>query len=356
MAITFNPYTKTVLIEAPQTEITVQDLQRAIREWEASSEGIDNDIICNATGKDSLGGNRYTGITLTLINNWRVKFEDRPGPETVQCKITDGNLVAINDYGNTPIMPSTYTQVMIYQSTAPALIVYGEEGGGGGTGVWKKYSSGTIQADGNEQTLIDVSNEDGIAVCGWLNLEELQASDAVKIKAYAWINDEGGILYAVDDYVGVQSTPALRIHELVGTRIKITLQQYAGVYRGFDYEFYTMELELTPEQIADAVWDEAKAGHVVAGSFGEEVQSHSTTQELTDIGAVLSQAIDSVEEIVTYIKRVMGNRMTWDSVNKRFEIWNDEGTEVILRFQPQDKNGNLITMPDSVIAQRTKIE
>jgi hypothetical protein len=36
----------------------------------------------------------------------------------------------------------------------------------------------------------------------------------------------------------------------------------------------------TPADVADAVWDEAKAGHVVAGSFGEEVQSHSTSAEV----------------------------------------------------------------------------
>ena len=32
---------------------------------------------------------------------------------------------------------------------------------------------------------------------------------------------------------------------------------------------------------ADAVWDEAKAGHVGAGSFGEEVQLHSLSTEIS---------------------------------------------------------------------------
>lgn len=35
-----------------------------------------------------------------------------------------------------------------------------------------------------------------------------------------------------------------------------------------------------PADIADAVWDEAKAGHVGVGSFGEEVQSHATQAEI----------------------------------------------------------------------------
>jgi len=41
----------------------------------------------------------------------------------------------------------------------------------------------------------------------------------------------------------------------------------------------------TPAAIADAVWDEAKAGHVAVGSFGEEVQGHATPAEvLTEVG------------------------------------------------------------------------
>ena len=54
----------------------------------------------------------------------------------------------------------------------------------------------------------------------------------------------------------------------------------------------------TPAAIADAVWDEAKAGHVAGGSFGEEVQSHATQAEiLSDAtpfpGARIDAAISS---------------------------------------------------------------
>jgi hypothetical protein len=37
---------------------------------------------------------------------------------------------------------------------------------------------------------------------------------------------------------------------------------------------------LTVDAIADGVWDEAKSGHVAAGSFGEEVQAHPTAAEV----------------------------------------------------------------------------
>lgn len=39
----------------------------------------------------------------------------------------------------------------------------------------------------------------------------------------------------------------------------------------------------TSAAIADAVWDEAKAGHVGAGSFGEEVQAHALTSEVSAV-------------------------------------------------------------------------
>ena len=43
---------------------------------------------------------------------------------------------------------------------------------------------------------------------------------------------------------------------------------------------------LSAASVADAVWDEAVAGHVGAGSFGAEVQSHALTSELpTNFGA-----------------------------------------------------------------------
>lgn len=39
----------------------------------------------------------------------------------------------------------------------------------------------------------------------------------------------------------------------------------------------------TAAAVADAVWDEAKAGHVGAGSFGEEVQAHSLSSEVSAV-------------------------------------------------------------------------
>lgn len=50
-------------------------------------------------------------------------------------------------------------------------------------------------------------------------------------------------------------------------------------------------------EIAAAVWDEAKAGHVAAGSFGEEVQSHATNAEVVADGDVTQAAIAALNNL-----------------------------------------------------------
>ena len=53
----------------------------------------------------------------------------------------------------------------------------------------------------------------------------------------------------------------------------------------------------TAAAIADAVWDEAKSGHVISGSFGEEVQAHALSSEVSalndiDAATVNAQVLD----------------------------------------------------------------
>lgn len=49
----------------------------------------------------------------------------------------------------------------------------------------------------------------------------------------------------------------------------------------------------TVDQIADAVWDEAKAGHVAAGSFGEEVQAHALSTEVTALNDLSAAQVNA---------------------------------------------------------------
>jgi len=78
--------------------------------------------VTEATGKDDLGGGRYTAITLKLLGGWRLKFEDRATLTT--CQVTGGNLLAVDEAGAPiyPIAPATNVTATIVQSTAASLI------------------------------------------------------------------------------------------------------------------------------------------------------------------------------------------------------------------------------------------
>jgi hypothetical protein len=121
MAIVFHKDERVILIEAPDSNITIQELVDAIRAYEKTDEGVVLPQIANASGKEDLGGGVLVGITLELLDNWRVQFEARPGPETIACRISGGNLVAINDYNNDPVKPSSYVFVTLTSSSSATI-------------------------------------------------------------------------------------------------------------------------------------------------------------------------------------------------------------------------------------------
>jgi len=97
-------------------------------------------------------------------------------------------------------------------------------------------AEGSLTADGSEQIIVEDGPGPAI-LSGFINLENLQAGDSVLVKAYAMVNRTYG-LYGQDTYAGAQPEPVLRINGIAyKDKMKITLQQTAGTYRGFDYEF-----------------------------------------------------------------------------------------------------------------------
>jgi ethanolamine utilization microcompartment shell protein EutS len=115
----FDPINRIITVLAPDTEITVQELINAIREWEA--EHLEYDKIAEASGKETIAPGLQAAITVKLLN-WRLKFEDRS--EFTVCLVRGGNLLAVDANGNYmyPIAPSTNVSVALAQSTAASLI------------------------------------------------------------------------------------------------------------------------------------------------------------------------------------------------------------------------------------------
>jgi hypothetical protein len=111
-----------ITVLAPSTEITIQDLLDTCRELEDDPFTMVYDHLASAAGKENLGGGVKVGITLTL-RNAVLAFEARPGPTYEQCRVSGGNLVAVDGYGAdiSPIYPTSFTQVLTTSSSSATL-------------------------------------------------------------------------------------------------------------------------------------------------------------------------------------------------------------------------------------------
>lgn len=125
MALVFDENLKVITVEKPQTTLTIQTLYNEIRLYEEKMPFLFVAQIANGSGKQGLGGGVTVGITLELINDWRLSFQARDGIEegggTILCTVSGGNLVATNQYSNNPIKPTANTQVVISQSSSATI-------------------------------------------------------------------------------------------------------------------------------------------------------------------------------------------------------------------------------------------
>lgn len=120
LPLIFDFYENIIEVPSPDTSLNMQYLIDQIRDAEDELvQGLEYNKIAEASGKDSLGGGMLTAITVRLLDNWRVRFEARPGPDIVQCTISGGNLVG--GPGGVPVAPSAFTQVL-QQSSSSGVI------------------------------------------------------------------------------------------------------------------------------------------------------------------------------------------------------------------------------------------
>ena len=105
VTITVYPYLSPRVIEIDGTvftDVSVQELYDAIREWEDSTVNIDDDTLIDAAGKENLGGGVTVGITATL-QNARVLFQGNLTPlddgtgRTCDTSDFNGRQLYVND-------------------------------------------------------------------------------------------------------------------------------------------------------------------------------------------------------------------------------------------------------------------
>lgn len=121
MGYVFNYYEQIIDITAPQTTVDAQELTNQIRQAEFDNIGMGYPKICDASGKESLGGGVVTGITIYLYPNWQIRFWSG----TYQATITGGNI--IGGLNNNPYAYTAGVQIVVIQS-ASSTLVYGTGG------------------------------------------------------------------------------------------------------------------------------------------------------------------------------------------------------------------------------------
>ena len=110
-----------LVVSAPATEITMQELVDLVREWEDSTFGMGFPYIISGAGKEDLGGGVSVGITNTLINA-RLRFEARPAPlSTGVCTADDALGKTLNATGADFIADTVTPGCTVYNSTTGAM-------------------------------------------------------------------------------------------------------------------------------------------------------------------------------------------------------------------------------------------
>ena len=112
ITVDFTVSPRIITVAAPSTEITIQDLHDTLRSIEALPASMDDTPLITTGGKENLGGGVEVGLTSTLLNAV-LAFEARPGPDWVLCRISGGNLVALdaNDNDIDPRYPTAFVTV-----------------------------------------------------------------------------------------------------------------------------------------------------------------------------------------------------------------------------------------------------
>lgn len=117
MAITFSIPDKHIQIDGILEDL--QDLGNATRLFEESFPMMSEPKIIDWFGKQVLGGGKFVGITMVLLNGWKIRADDRAGPGVTLVTVTGGNLVGDAD---DPVEAATFVAYVIEQSTSAALV------------------------------------------------------------------------------------------------------------------------------------------------------------------------------------------------------------------------------------------
>ena len=108
----------------------------------------------------------------------------------------------------------------------------------------------------------------------------------------------------------------------------------------------------TAAAIADAIWDEAKSGHTAGGSFGEEVQAHALTTDVTTAHSTTDGLVTTVDTVVDSIKTVTDNLPDSGALNDLATILTDTNE---LQTDLAD-GGRIDLLIDAIVADTNELQ
>lgn len=114
-------------VPVPITDVSVQDIHDTLTNIEDDPpNGMQYDRLIRSAGKESLGGGVAVGITSTFLN-FKLAFAARAGPAFIQCRVSGGNVTALDANGDPidPIEPTAFTQVVLAQSSSATSLDIG---------------------------------------------------------------------------------------------------------------------------------------------------------------------------------------------------------------------------------------
>jgi hypothetical protein len=127
----------------------------------------------------------------------------------------------------------------------------------------------------------------------------------------------------------------------------------AGSYVGITLEFrYGWKLKFADR--AGPTWTNCyvRGGNLVAtydpiypAAYTNTVISQSSSATMIGVSA----------DDLTFMKRFLTNKMTWDELNSRYQIWNDAGDAVLYNMVIMDKFDNPVVLSAGAIAQRNRV-
>ena len=124
ITVDFNASPRIIEVALPSTDLTIQDLHDTLTTIEEDLDfGLQFNRLIRSAGKEDLGGGVSVGITSTLLDA-KLAFEARPGPSFVQCRVSGGNLVAVDTAELTidPIQTTAFTQVVRTSSSSATIL------------------------------------------------------------------------------------------------------------------------------------------------------------------------------------------------------------------------------------------